>query len=128
MLKFLKFWSPYFLIISCPPLFKVQYHKNYSMEMKNFFSHLKLMKLPSISNILFAWRPIDFKIKVISILKNTKKTVIFLIFVDIKRHNFKNIGLFLIKFGHNNIGSLGFGMQSVLFENLSPFTFYRPFN
>ena len=28
-----------------------------------------------------------------------KKTVIFLIFADIKRHNFKYIGQFLIKFG-----------------------------
>ena len=57
-----------------------------------------------------------------------KKTVIFRIFADIKRHNFKYIGQFLIKFGHNNIGSLGFGMQSVLFENLTPLTFYRPLN
>ena len=55
-----------------------------------------------------------------------KKTVIFLIFADIKRHNFKYIGQFLIKFGHNNTGSLGSGMQSVLFENLSPSMFYRP--
>ena len=84
------------------------------------------MKLPSISNILYPWRPIDFKIKVISILKNMKKTVIFLIFTDIKRHNLKYIGQFLIKFGHNNIGSLGFGMHSILFKNLSPFMFYRP--
>ena len=88
---------------------------------------MKLMKLPSISNILFPWRPIDSKIKVISILKKKmKKTAIFLIFEDIKRHNFKYIGQFLIKFGHNNIESLGFGMQSVLFENLSPLTIYRP--
>ena len=57
-----------------------------------------------------------------------KKTVIFLIFGDIKRHNFKHIGQFLIKFGHNNIGCLGLGMQSVLFENLSPLTLYRPLN
>ena len=120
MLKILKFWSPYFLKISCPPLFKVQYLKNYSREIKNFFSHLKLMKLLSISNILFPWRPIDFKIH--------EKTVIFLIFADIKRHSFKYIGQFLIKFGHNNIGSLGFGMQSVLLENLSPLTIYRPLN
>ena len=49
-----------------------------------------------------------------------KKTVIFLIFADSKRNNFKDIGHFLIKFGHNNIGPLGFGMQSVLFENISP--------
>ena len=34
-----------------------------------------------------------------------KKTVSFLIFADIKRHNFKDIGQFLIKFGHNNIES-----------------------
>ena len=71
---------------------------------------------------------LDSKIKVISILKNMKKTVVFLIFADIKRHNFKYLGQFLIKFSHNNIGSLGFGMQSVLFENLSPLTFYRPLN
>ena len=51
-----------------------------------------------------------------------KKTVIFLIFEDIKRHNSKYTGRLLIIFGHNNIGSLGFGMQSVLFENLFPFT------
>ena len=57
-----------------------------------------------------------------------KKTAIFLIFADIERHKFKYIGLFLIKFGHNNIGSLGFGMQSVLFENIYPLTFYRPLN
>ena len=57
-----------------------------------------------------------------------KKTVIFLIFADIKRHNFKYIGQFLIKFGHNNIGSLGFEMELVLFENLSPLTIYRPLN
>ena len=68
----------------------------------------------SISNIVFPWRLIDSKITVISILKNMKKTVIFLIFRYIKRHNFKYIGQFLIKFGLNNIGSLGFGMQSVL--------------
>ena len=49
-----------------------------------------------------------------------KKTVIFLIFADIKRHNFKYIGQFLIKLGDNNIGFSGFGMQSVLFENISP--------
>ena len=49
-----------------------------------------------------------------------KKTVIFLIFADIKGHNFKYFGQFLIKFGHNNIGFLGFGMHSILFENLSP--------
>ena len=47
-----------------------------------------------------------------------KKTVIFLIFAGIKRHNFKYMGQFLIKFGHNNIGSLVFGMQSVLFEKI----------
>ena len=52
-----------------------------------------------------------------------KKTVIFLIFADIKRHNFKYIVQFLMKFGHNNIGPLGLGMESVLFENLSPLTF-----
>ena len=86
MLKILKFWLPYFLKISCPSLFKVQYLQNYPMEMKNFFSDLKLMKLPSISNILFPWRPIDFKIKVISVLKNMKKTVILLIFANIKRY------------------------------------------
>ena len=57
-----------------------------------------------------------------------KKTVFILIFADIKSHNFKDIGQFLIKFGRNNIGSLGFEMQSVLFENLSPFMFYRPLN
>ena len=57
-----------------------------------------------------------------------KKTVILLIFADIKRHNFKYIAQFLIKCGHNNIGSLGFGMESVLFENRSPLTFYRPLN
>ena len=57
-----------------------------------------------------------------------KKTVIFLIFANIKRHHFKYIGRLLIKFGHNNIGSLGFGMQSVLFENISPLTFYHPLN
>ena len=57
-----------------------------------------------------------------------KKTVIFQIFSDIKRHNFKYIGQFLLKYGHNNIGSLGFGMQSDLFENLSPLRFYRPLN
>ena len=124
MLKILKFWSPYFLKISCPPLFKVKYLKIYSMEMKIFFFHLKLMKLPSISNILFPWRPLSPKIKVNWILKNTKKTVIFLFFAYIKRHNSK----FLIKFGHNNIGSWGFRMQSVLLENLSPLTFYRPLN
>ena len=82
MLNILKFWSPYFLIISCRALFKVQYHKNYSMKIKNFFSHLKLMKLPLISNI-------DSKIKIIWIFKKHEKTVIFLIFTDIKRHNFK---------------------------------------
>ena len=75
------------------------------MEIENIFSHLKLMNLLLISNILFPWRLIDSKIKVISILKNLKKTVIFLIFADIKRHNFKYIGQFLIKFGHNNIES-----------------------
>ena len=101
MLKILKFWSPYFLKISCPPLFEVQYPKNYSREIKNFFSHLKYMKLLSMPNILFPWRPI-------------------------KRHNFKYTGQFLIKFGHKNIGSLGFGMQSFFFENLSPLMFYRP--
>ena len=52
-----------------------------------------------------------------------KKTVIFLIFADIKRHNFNNIGQFLIKFGTNNIGSLGFGMHSDLLENIYPLTF-----
>ena len=57
-----------------------------------------------------------------------KKTVIFLIFADIKRHNFKYIRQFLIQFGHNNIGSLGFGMQSVLFENICPLMFYRSLN
>ena len=57
-----------------------------------------------------------------------KKTEIFQIFADIKRHNSKYVGQFLIKFGHNNIGSLGFGMQSVLFENLYPLMFYRPLN
>ena len=72
--------------------------------MKNFFSHLKLMKLPSISNFLFPWRPLGPLIKVILILKNMKKTVIFLIFPDIKRHNVMYIGQFLTKFGHNNIG------------------------
>ena len=36
-----------------------------------------------------------------------KKTVIFLIFAKIKRHNFKDIGQYLIKFDHNNIGSFG---------------------
>ena len=86
------------------------------------------MKLPSILNFLFPWRPLGPKIKVIWILKNMKKTAIFLIFSDIKRHNFKYIGQFLIKFGHNNIESLGFGMQSVLLENLSPLTFYSPLN
>ena len=70
------------------------------------------MKLLSISNTFFPWTPIDSKLKVISILKNMKKTVIFLIFADIKRHNFKYTGRLLIKFGHNNIGSLGFGMHS----------------
>ena len=96
--------------------------------MKNFFSDLKLMKLSSILNILFPWRPLGPKINVISILKNMKKTVIFSIFADIKRHNFKYIRQFLIKFGHNIIGPLGFGMQSVLFENLSPLMFYSPLN
>ena len=43
-----------------------------------------------------------------------KKTVIFLILADIKRHNFKYISQFLIKFGQNNMESLGFGMRSVL--------------
>ena len=51
------------------------------------------------------------------------ETVIFLIFDDIKRHNFKYTGRLLIKFCHNNIGFLGFGMESVLFENLSPLTY-----
>ena len=37
--------------------------------------------------------------------KKHEKTVIFLIFADIKRHSFKYIGQFLIKFGHNNIES-----------------------
>ena len=68
----------------------------------------------SISNIFFPWRLIDTKITVISILKNMKKTVIFLIFAAIKRHNFKYIGQFLLKFGHNNTGFLGFWMHSVL--------------
>ena len=96
--------------------------------MKIFFFHLKFMELPSISNILFPWRaPIDSKIKVISIFKkNMKKTVIFLIVADIKRHNFKYTSRLLIKLGHNNIGSLGFRMQSVLLENLSPLMFYLP--
>ena len=56
------------------------------------------------------------------------ETVIFLIFDDIKRHNFKYTGRLLIKFGHQNIGSLGFRMESVLLENFSPLTFYRPLN
>ena len=43
MLKILKFCSPYFWKISCPPLFKVQYLKNYSREIKNFVSDLKLI-------------------------------------------------------------------------------------
>ena len=47
------------------------------------------------------------------------ETVIFLIFDDIKRHNFKYTGRLLIKFGHHNIGYLGFRMESVLFENRS---------
>ena len=111
------FGSPYFLKISYPPLFKVKYLKNYSMVIKKIFSHLKL---PSIWNILFPRRPIDSKIKVISISKNMKKTVIFLILTDIKSHNFKYIGRLLIKFGHHNIGFLGFGMELVLFENIYP--------
>ena len=44
MLKILKFFSTYFLIISCPPLFKVQYHKNYSME-KKFFLPFKAYEI-----------------------------------------------------------------------------------
>ena len=51
--------------------------------------------------------------------KKHDKNCNFLIFADIKRHNFKYIGQFLIKFAHNNIGSLGF-------EILSPLTLYRP--
>ena len=86
------------------------------------------MKLPSVLNILFSWRPIASKLKVISIFKNMKNTVIFVIFTEIKRHNFKYIGQFLIKFSQNNIGSLGFGMHSVLFENINPLAFYHPLN
>ena len=61
------------------------------------------MKLPSILNVLFPWRPIDSKIKVSSILKkHEKKTVIFLIFADIKRHNFKYTGEYYWVFGLRN--------------------------
>ena len=97
-------------------------------DKKYFLRFEELMKLPSISNFLFPWRRLSHKIKVISILKNMKKTVIFLIFADIKRHNSKYLGQFLIKFGHNNIESLNFKMPSVLFENFSPLTFYSPLN
>ena len=51
-----------------------------------------------------------------------KKTVIFLIFCDIKRHNFKYIGQFLIKFGHHNIRmhALSFIEESFSLDILPP--------
>ena len=95
--------------------------------MENFFFDLKLIKLLSILNILYSWRPLGPEISHLNFKKH-EKNCNFPDFADIKRHNFKYIGQFLTKFGHNNIGSLSFGIQSVLLENLSPLMFYRLVN